>query len=194
MTLDLPVIKSLFLKVFVNRYETSTTHIHYHPQKPINEEKRRASRKRLKQNAKRARSRLRKRPRSEQLRVTCVYIRRMANGVLKIATLDYRGLNRQLERRAIVKSMSTNDIICLQETYITENKSAEWEREWGGEFFYSAYTNKSADQIILINNNFKYDILKSFFSYGPRIIGIELEIDKEQYTVVNCYGPANRQD
>ena len=76
--------------------------------------------------------------------------------------------------------MSTYDIICLQETYITETKAAEWEREWDGEFFYSAHTNKSAGQIILINKNFKYDNLKSFFSYGPRIIGVELEIDKEQ--------------
>ena len=104
----------------------------------------------------------------------------MANGVLKIATLNCCGLNRQLKRRAIFKSMSTYDIICLQETYITENKAAEWGREWGGEFFYSAHTNKSAGQIILMNKNFKYDNLKSFFSYGPRIIGVELEIEKEQ--------------
>ena len=116
----------------------------------------------------------------------------MANGVLKIATLNCRGLNRQLKRRVIFKSMSTCDIICLQETFITENKAAEWERKWGGEFFYSAHTNNSAGQIILINKNFKYDNLKSFFSYGPRIIEVELEIDKEQYTVVNCNGPANR--
>ena len=118
----------------------------------------------------------------------------MANVVLRIATLNCRGLNRQLKRRAIFKSMSTYDIICLQETYITENKTAEWEREWGGEFLYSAHTNKTAGQIILINTNFKYDNLKSFFSYGPRIIGVELEIDKKQYTMVNCYGPANRQE
>ena len=118
----------------------------------------------------------------------------MANGVLKIATQNCRGLNRQLKRKANFKSMRTYHIICLQETYITENKAAEWEREWGGEFFYSAHTNKSAGQIILINKNFKHDNLKPFFSYRPRIIGVELEIDKEQYTVVNCYGPANRQE
>ena len=28
----------------------------------------------------------------------------------------------------------------------------------------------------------------------PLIIGAELEIDKERYTAVNCYGPANRQE
>ena len=33
-----------------------------------------------------------------------------------------------------------------------------------------------------------------FSLYGPRIIGVELETDREQYTVVNCYGPANRQE
>ena len=78
--------------------------------------------------------------------------------------------------------MSTYDIICLKETYITENKGAEW----GGEFFYSAHTNKSAGQIILffINKNFKYDDLKSFFSYGPRIIGVDLEIDKEKERII----------
>ena len=57
---------------------------------------------------------------------------------------------------------------------MTENKAAEWEREWGGGFFYSAHTN--------------------FFSHGLQIIVVELEIDKEQYTEVNCYGPANRQE
>ena len=27
------------------------------------------------------------------------------------------------------------DIICLQETYVTENKAEEWKKEWSGEFF-----------------------------------------------------------
>ena len=92
----------------------------------------------------------------------------MTNGVLKIATVNSRGLNRQLKRRSIFKNMSTYGIICVQETFMTENKAAEWEREWGGGFFYSTHTN--------------------FFSHGLRIIVVELEIDKEQYTVVNCYG------
>ena len=47
-----------------NRYDASTPHIHLHLQKPINEEERRVSRERPKQNAKSARSRLRKWPRS----------------------------------------------------------------------------------------------------------------------------------
>ena len=68
----------------------------------------------------------------------------MANGVLKIATLNCRDLNRQLKRRAIFKSMSTYDIICLQETFITENKAAEWGREWGGEFLPTKAQAKSS--------------------------------------------------
>ena len=47
-----------------NRYDASTPHIHLHLQKPINEEESRASRERPKQNAKSARSRLRRGPRS----------------------------------------------------------------------------------------------------------------------------------
>ena len=47
-----------------NRYDASTPHIHLHLQKPINEEERRASREGPKQNAKSARSRLRRGPRS----------------------------------------------------------------------------------------------------------------------------------
>ena len=47
-----------------NRYDASTPHTHLHLQKPINEEERRASRERPKQNAKSARSRLRRGPRS----------------------------------------------------------------------------------------------------------------------------------
>ena len=47
-----------------NLYDASTPHIHLHLQKPINEEKRRASRERPKQIAKSARSRLRRGPRS----------------------------------------------------------------------------------------------------------------------------------
>ena len=47
-----------------NRYDASTPHIHLHLQKPINEEERRASRERPKQNAKSARFRLRRGPRS----------------------------------------------------------------------------------------------------------------------------------
>ena len=47
-----------------NRYDASTPHTHLHLQKPVNEEERRASRDRPKQNSKSARSRLRRGPRS----------------------------------------------------------------------------------------------------------------------------------
>ena len=63
----------------------------------------------------------------------------MANGVLKIATLNFRGLNRQLKRRAIFKIMST------YRKHISEKiKQLNGKENGVGSSFTVHNTNKSA--------------------------------------------------
>ena len=44
---------------------------------------------------------------------------------MKVLTLNCRGLNNRLKRRSLYSQLKKFDIICLQETYITEDKASQ---------------------------------------------------------------------
>ena len=53
---------------------------------------------------------------------------------LKIASLNCKGLNKKLKRKHVFSESNKYDIVCLQETYVTEKTAKEWMKEWRGEF------------------------------------------------------------
>ena len=119
----------------------------------------------------------------------------MAN--ITVCSLNIRGLRNKIKRKAIFHYLKKNlyDIICLQETYITDNDIDEWEREWGGRMFYSSVSTHSMGQAILVRKNFPFDVHCIFKS--QRIIIAEVQLEEETVSVANIYGPnekAQRKD
>ena len=78
---------------------------------------------------------------------------------LKVVTLNVSGLRNARKRKCIFQILKRKnvDIACLQESYITENVSKEWEKEWGGNILFCEGTNHGRGQLILINKRFQYE-------------------------------------
>ena len=112
--------------------------------------------------------------------------------LMKILTLNCSGLNKQLKIKLLFKYFKNYDIICLQETYVTDSKAVEWMQDWNGEFYYHAFTNKSQGQIILINKTFCVENVK-FNPFSTRCIEIRFDKQGKTYNILNYYGPAIQQ-
>ena len=107
---------------------------------------------------------------------------------IKIASLNCRGLNRKLKRRTIFHKCSCFDIVCLQETYITDEVEKEWKNEWPGELIHSPGTNRSKGLIILINKKLSNAVF-SEYKKNDRILAINIKIGEISFAIVNVYGP-----
>ena len=107
---------------------------------------------------------------------------------LKVASLNTRGLNNKLKRKSIFNICKNNDITCLQETYITDEKIDTWSKDWPGKIFYTCGTNHSKGQIILVNNRLKFDKIE-ILSKRDRILGIKILFQNHFFNIYNIYAP-----
>ena len=108
-----------------------------------------------------------------------------------LVSLNCRGLNKKRKRDIIFKKCRRYDIVCLQETYITERVAAEWKLEWQGDLFYVEGTNKSKGQVILVNKENNFDSIELLFK-TQRILALRLKMDGLQFDILNVYGPSNK--
>ena len=108
--------------------------------------------------------------------------------MIKVASLNCRGLNKKIKRKSILNQCMHFDIIMLQETYITKDKSKEWQLDWKGHFFFIEGTHKSNGLITLINPKFAHDDIKLVIN-KDRIMGLEINIQNTLYYFLNIYAP-----
>ena len=81
--------------------------------------------------------------------------------MIKVASLNCRGLNKKLKRKTIFNNCLQYDVIFLQETYITNDKLKEWKLDWNGKLYFVEGTNKSNGLITLINAKFPHDDIET---------------------------------
>ena len=109
-----------------------------------------------------------------------------------VFSLNSRGLRSQWKRKGLFKYLKEKsfDVICLQETHITEKVYKQWKKEWGnGEFIYNAFKSNSCGQIILFKER-SIDNHKLLHN-SKRIIAAEVELSQGKMAVVNVYAPNN---
>ena len=108
-----------------------------------------------------------------------------------ILSLNASGLRNHVKRKSLFKKFKDSkfDIVCLQETYITEELVNQWKREWGGELAYSIGTARSKGLLTLINrkNDYDWQIIYS----NDRILIIKIVINNAPLFVCNAYAPNN---
>ena len=111
----------------------------------------------------------------------------MADG-LNIFSLNVNGLRNKSTRKSAFSLFKRNkyDIICLQETYITESVKDEWMREWKNGFIYRAGTTQSCGEIILFSDKVN-DI--SVLASSERFLAAGFKIKNKQCVVINVYAP-----
>ena len=75
--------------------------------------------------------------------------------------------------------------------HCTEDNKNDWRAEWGYQALFSCCTSKKAGVAILFNNNFTFQISKTYSDPEGRFIICDLTLNKNQLTLTNIYAPNN---
>ena len=110
---------------------------------------------------------------------------------LKIASMNVRGIGNNNKRRETFNWLRNKQqsIIFLQEVHCMESTIDTWRSEWGYKALFSCLSSSSAGVCILFNNNFKFDILKTFADPSGRYIVYDIKTDEKLFTLANIYAP-----
>ena len=77
----------------------------------------------------------------------------------------------------------------LQEVHCTENTNHLWSAEWGYQAIFSTYKSNKAGVCILFNNNFDFQIEKTYTDPQGRFIICDIKTNEKCFTLGNIYAP-----
>lgn len=106
-----------------------------------------------------------------------------------LCTLNVNGIRSKFKRNTVFKYLRQQkyDIICLQETYITDSDYDQWKKEWGGDLFYTSVSKQRMGQVILLRKGLQFAMEKEINS--DRILSLSFMTDKGKINVINAYAP-----
>ena len=110
---------------------------------------------------------------------------------LRIGSINARGLGDRTKRREFFNWLQKKQfsIYFIQEAHCTENNMHDWRAEWGYQALFSCCTSKKAGVIILFNNNFAFQISRTYCDPGGRFIVCDMTTNSKQLTLINVYAP-----
>ena len=110
---------------------------------------------------------------------------------LKVCSLNVRGLGEQLQRREIFNWLRAKkySIYLLQETDSSENTNSVWSSEWGLKSLFTSYSTSSGGVAILFNNNFTFQLQRSFLDNTGRFIICDIKTNEKLITLATIYAP-----
>ena len=112
---------------------------------------------------------------------------------LKLCTLNCRGLRTESKRKKVLYWLKSKsfDIICLQETYFTQNLVETIKREWGGQLFHSLSNSVHARGVsVLIKPHLDVNVLSSFRDNEGRRLLVNCKLNADTIiTIFNVYAP-----
>ena len=110
---------------------------------------------------------------------------------VRIISFNVRGLRNSLKRKKLFRMLKEKkyDVICLQETYVTEDVIEQWKKEWGGEIIYSVGTRNSRGQLILIRPQFSHTWSTELVR--ERVLIVKVTVGNKEIAIVNVYAPCN---
>lgn len=113
---------------------------------------------------------------------------------LCISSLNSRGLRNKVKRKSVFHKLKQNkyDIICVQESYVSDLDIDQWEREWGGKIYHCSNTNHSSGQMIMCRKHLPYET--ECITASHRILIINIKFEKDSLFVINAYGPNNKNE
>ena len=113
---------------------------------------------------------------------------------LNIVSLNVNGLRNTTKRKTLFRKFKENnfDVICLQESYITDEVTGQWKKEWGGDLVYTVGTARSKGQLVLIRKNLPYNW--QVVTANQRLIIIKVKTDLGDIIICNAYAPNTDKD
>ena len=109
----------------------------------------------------------------------------------KICSLNVRGLGERLKRRETFNWLRAKkfSIYLLQETHCSENTTATWSSEWGYKTLFSCCSGASGGVAILFNNNFAFQLERSYSDPKGRFIICDIKTNGRLFTLATIYAP-----
>ena len=111
---------------------------------------------------------------------------------IKIESINVRGIRDKLKRTDIIKKAIEENvnILCLQETHITEEDFRILKEEFNLNYVISGKERNAGGVMIIIDNNFEYKIHNRIISQDSRYIILDIELPAiARFLLVNIYAP-----
>lgn len=110
---------------------------------------------------------------------------------LKICSLNVRGLGERLKRRETFNWLRAKkfSIYLLQETHCSENTITTWSSECGYKALFSCCSSASSGVAILFNNNFAFQLERSYSDPKGRFIICDIKTNEKLFTLATIYAP-----
>ena len=110
---------------------------------------------------------------------------------LKICSLNVRGLGDKLKRREMFNWLRRKkfSIYMLEEVHCSENVISLWSAEWGYKALFSCCTSAKKGVAFLFNNNFDFQILRTYQEPNGRFIICDITTNNKCVTMASLYAP-----
>ena len=116
---------------------------------------------------------------------------------LNILSLNVRGLRNRDKRKALFQWILDKkfDIVCLQETYCTQDFVQKFNRMWEGQVVHS-FTDSchSRGVCIIIKKHLTCNIIETLSDESGRKVITKLKSGDDIYSIVNIYAPNNTSE
>ena len=108
-----------------------------------------------------------------------------------MCSLNVRGLGDRLKRREMFSWLRKKNysIYMLQEVHCSENTISVWSAEWGYKPLFSCCTSARGGVAILFNNNFNFQLQRSYSDPNGRFIICDIIADNKCVTMAVLYAP-----
>ena len=104
-----------------------------------------------------------------------------------------QSLNNSNKRKSLFKWFDENNytVCLLQETHTSELTKTQWQSEWNETSFFSGTKSNSEGLGILIKNRDNVNIGDFKELIPGRLCTIDININNQELTLINVYGPNN---
>ena len=108
---------------------------------------------------------------------------------LKVLSANCRGLKDKIKRYDVLNYIQNTEanIICLQDTHLTELDSPEVKTLWDGDFILNGRANNARGVAILFRKNFEYEIINQETDNEGNLLIVSLKINEMKLKIINIY-------
>ena len=110
---------------------------------------------------------------------------------IKVLSANCRGLKEKCKRIDVLNYFKNKnaDIICIQDTHLTESDAFDLKKYWQGNFILHGERHNARGVAIFFGENFEYKILNTDKDTEGNMILADIEINETKFRLINMYGP-----
>ena len=118
------------------------------------------------------------------------------SNIFHFVSLNVRGVRDKMKRSKVFSWIRAQkaDIVCLQETFWTEDLENHVIKEWNGQVFFCNGSNHARGVSILLSKNLPVEVVNVYCKGNGRAMALRLVYQSKSYLVINIYAPTKLRD